>query len=94
MGAAESKIQVNGAGTGAVEGSSKAKLTFPQGAQPLQSTPVYTLRDAFYGKRLVSAFTYDPAQFALDNKQEFLPKAIKVKKKLTLVVARSPSSCI
>ncbi|KAG0006306.1 Protein-associating with the carboxyl-terminal domain of ezrin [Entomortierella chlamydospora] len=75
MGATESKAQGNGAGAG--EGSSKAKLTFAQGTQPLQSTPVYTLRDAFYGKRPVSAFTYDPAHFALDNKQEFLPKAIK-----------------
>ncbi|KAF9347861.1 Protein-associating with the carboxyl-terminal domain of ezrin [Mortierella sp. AD094] len=75
MGATESKAQGNGAGAG--EGSSKAKLTFAQGTQPLQSTPLYTLRDAFYGKRPVSAFTYDPAQFALDNKQEFLPKAIK-----------------
>ncbi|KAF8926144.1 Protein-associating with the carboxyl-terminal domain of ezrin [Dissophora ornata] len=75
MGAAESKAQGNGSGAG--EGFTKAKLTFAQGTQPLQTTPVYTLRDAFFGKRPVSAFTYDPAQFALDNKQEFLPKAIK-----------------
>ncbi|KAG0361513.1 Protein-associating with the carboxyl-terminal domain of ezrin [Podila minutissima] len=73
MGAAESKAQ----GANGSEGSSRDKLTFVQGAAPLLTTPVYTLRPAFFGKRPVSAFTYDPAQFALDNKQEFLPKAIK-----------------
>ncbi|KAG0327018.1 Protein-associating with the carboxyl-terminal domain of ezrin [Podila horticola] len=73
MGVAESKAQ----GANGSEGSSRDKLTFVQGAAPLLTTPVYTLRPAFFGKRPVSAFTYDPAQFALDNKQEFLPKAIK-----------------
>ncbi|KAG0036907.1 Protein-associating with the carboxyl-terminal domain of ezrin [Podila clonocystis] len=73
MGAAESKAQ----GANGSEGSSRDKLTFVQGAAPLLTTLVYTLRPAFFGKRPVSAFTYDPAQFALDNKQEFLPKAIK-----------------
>ena len=77
MGAAESKALANGAAS--AESSSKSKLTFPQGSAVLQTTPVYTLRDAFFGKRPVSAFTYDPAQFVVDNKQEFLPKAIKVK---------------
>ncbi|KAG0306437.1 Protein-associating with the carboxyl-terminal domain of ezrin [Dissophora globulifera] len=54
-------------------------LTKPStiGTQPLQTTPIYTLRDAFYGKRPVSTFTYDPSQFVLDNKHEYLPKAIK-----------------
>ncbi|GJJ73566.1 hypothetical protein EMPS_05924 [Entomortierella parvispora] len=75
MGAAESKALANGAAS--AESSSKSKLTFPQGSTVLQTTPVYTLRDAFFGKRPVSAFTYDPAQFVVDNKQEFLPKAIK-----------------
>ncbi|KAF9152836.1 Protein-associating with the carboxyl-terminal domain of ezrin [Linnemannia schmuckeri] len=75
MGAAESKQGIPG--TAASEGSSKAKLTFPQNTQPLQVTTIYTLRDAYFGKRLVSAFTYDPSQLELDNKQEFLPKAIK-----------------
>ncbi|KAF9934370.1 Protein-associating with the carboxyl-terminal domain of ezrin, partial [Modicella reniformis] len=75
MGAAESRPQGNGAVAG---DGSKAKLAFAPGTQPLLATPVFTLRDAFFGKRPVSAFTYDPAQFALDNKQEFLPKAIKV----------------
>lgn len=75
MGAAESKAGANGS-----EGSSRDKLTFAQGVAPLLTTPVYTLRPAFFGKRPVSAFTYDPAQFALDNKHEFLPKAIKVQK--------------
>ncbi|KAI1307290.1 Protein-associating with the carboxyl-terminal domain of ezrin [Mortierella claussenii] len=79
MGAAESKAQGNGTGASpAGEGvSSKAKLTFAQGTPPLQTTSVYTLRDAYFGNRAVSAFAYDPAQFVLDNKQEFLPKAIK-----------------
>ncbi|KAF9215118.1 Protein-associating with the carboxyl-terminal domain of ezrin [Podila verticillata] len=72
MGAAESKAGANGS-----EGSSRDKLTFVQGAAPLLTTPVYTLRPAFFGKRPVAAFTYDPTQFALDNRQEFLPKAIK-----------------
>jgi hypothetical protein len=76
MGAAESKASANGS-----EGSSRDKLTFVQGAAPLLATPVYTLRPAFFGKRPVAAFTYDPAQFALNNKQEFLPKAIKVQKR-------------
>jgi hypothetical protein len=78
MGAAESKAQGNGAGPGS-EGSSKAKLTFTQGTQPIQTTPVYTLRQGFFGKRHISAFTYDPAQFQVDNEQEFLPKAIKAR---------------
>ncbi|KAF9295005.1 Protein-associating with the carboxyl-terminal domain of ezrin [Linnemannia elongata] len=76
MGAAESKQGISGTAA-ASEGSSKAKLTFPQNTQPLQVTTIYTLRDAYFGKRLVSAFTYDPSQLELDNKQEFLPKAIK-----------------
>ncbi|KAF9579414.1 Protein-associating with the carboxyl-terminal domain of ezrin, partial [Lunasporangiospora selenospora] len=76
MGAAESKSHGSSAVNGS-ERSSKAKLTFMPGADPLLSTPIYTLRDAFYGKRPVSAFTFDPSQFAVDNKQEFLPKAIK-----------------
>ncbi|KAI7816484.1 hypothetical protein BC939DRAFT_42947 [Gamsiella multidivaricata] len=75
MGAAESKIQGSASGVGEV--SSRAKLVFAPGTQSLQATPVYTLREAFYGKRPVSAFTYDPSQFVFDNKQEFLPKAIK-----------------
>ncbi|KAK3828519.1 MAG: hypothetical protein J3Q66DRAFT_322863 [Benniella sp.] len=75
MGAAESRSQ--GSSTGSGEGSSTAKLAFAPGTQPLLVTPVFTLRDAFFGKRPVSAFTYDPAQFVLDNNQEFLPKAIK-----------------
>ncbi|KAF9438152.1 Protein-associating with the carboxyl-terminal domain of ezrin [Entomortierella beljakovae] len=75
MGATESKSQGNGAIAG--EGSSKVKLTFVQGTQPLYRTPLYSLSDALYGKRSVSAFTYDPSQFTLDNNQEFLPKAIK-----------------
>ncbi|KAF9913110.1 Protein-associating with the carboxyl-terminal domain of ezrin [Linnemannia zychae] len=75
MGAAESKQGILGTtGSNVSEGS---KLVFPQNTQPLQATTVYTLRDAYYGKRLVSAFTYDPSQLELDNKQEFLPKAIK-----------------
>ncbi|KAG0202913.1 Protein-associating with the carboxyl-terminal domain of ezrin [Mortierella sp. NVP41] len=74
MGAAESKQGISGT---ASEGSSKAKLTFPQNTQPLQATTIYTLRDAYFGKRLVSAFTYDPSQLELDNKQDFFPKAIK-----------------
>ncbi|KAF8975623.1 Protein-associating with the carboxyl-terminal domain of ezrin [Entomortierella lignicola] len=89
MGATESKVQGNGASAG--EGSSKAKLTFVQGTQPIYSTPVYTLRNAFYGKRPVSAFTFDPAQFALDNKQEFLPKAIKASLNPKLKTIRHPS---
>lgn len=76
MGAAESKAQGNGTAGG--EGFSKAKLSFPSGASVLQSTSVYSLRDAYFGKRPVSAFSYDPAQFELDNRHEFLPKAIKV----------------
>ncbi|KAF9560065.1 Protein-associating with the carboxyl-terminal domain of ezrin [Mortierella alpina] len=75
MGAAESKAQGNGTPGG--EGFSKAKLSFPPGAAVLQSTSVYSLRDAYFGKRLVSAFSYDPAQFELDNRHEFLPKAIR-----------------
>ncbi|KAF9954128.1 Protein-associating with the carboxyl-terminal domain of ezrin [Mortierella alpina] len=75
MGAAESKTQGNGTAGG--EGFSKAKLSFPPGAAVLQSTSVYALRDAYFGKRPVSAFSYDPAQFELDNRHEFLPKAIK-----------------
>ncbi|KAF9923126.1 Protein-associating with the carboxyl-terminal domain of ezrin [Linnemannia zychae] len=74
MGAAESKQGISGS---APEGSSKAKLTFPQNSQPLQTTTIYALRDAYLGKRLVSVFSYDPSQLELDNKQEFLPKAIK-----------------
>ncbi|KAF9135093.1 Protein-associating with the carboxyl-terminal domain of ezrin [Mortierella sp. 14UC] len=78
MGAAESKQGIPGTtGSTVSEGSSKAKLVFPQNTQPLQATTVYTLRDAYYGKRIVSVFTYDPSQLELDNKQEFLPKAIK-----------------
>ncbi|KAG0312026.1 Protein-associating with the carboxyl-terminal domain of ezrin [Linnemannia gamsii] len=76
MGAAESKQGIPGTAP-ASEGSSKAKLTFSQNTQPLQETTIYTLRDAYFGKRPVSAFTYDPSQLELDNKQEFLPKAIK-----------------
>ncbi|KAG0264315.1 Protein-associating with the carboxyl-terminal domain of ezrin [Mortierella polycephala] len=75
MGAAESKVHGNGAVGGEV--SSKAKLAFVPGVDAVQSTPVYTLRDAFLGKRPVSVFLYDPAQFELDNHHEFLPKAIK-----------------
>ncbi|KAG9320097.1 hypothetical protein KVV02_008318 [Mortierella alpina] len=75
MGAAESKAQGNSSAGG--EGFSKAKLSFPPGATVLQSTSVYALRDAYFGKRPVSAFSYDPAQFELDNKREFLPKAIR-----------------
>ncbi|KAF9964206.1 Protein-associating with the carboxyl-terminal domain of ezrin [Mortierella alpina] len=75
MGAAESKAQGNGTAGG--EGFSKAKLSFPPGATVLQSTSVYALRDAYFGKRPVSAFSYDPAQFELDNRHEFLPKAIR-----------------
>ncbi|KAG0207738.1 Protein-associating with the carboxyl-terminal domain of ezrin [Mortierella sp. GBA30] len=75
MGATESKAQGNGSAGG--DGSSKAKLTFPPGGNALQSTTLYTLRDAFFGKKAVSTFSYDPAQFELDNKHEFLPKAIK-----------------
>lgn len=78
MGAAESKQGTSGTAA-ASEGSSKSKLTFPLNTQPLQVTTIYTLRDAYFGKRLVSAFTYDPSQLELDNKQEFLPKAIKVR---------------
>ncbi|KAG0345711.1 Protein-associating with the carboxyl-terminal domain of ezrin [Podila humilis] len=73
MGAAESKGVDNGTG---IERSSRDKLTFVQGATPLLTTSVYTLRQAFFGKKPVSAFTYDPAHFAVD-KHEFLPKAIK-----------------
>ncbi|KAG0232424.1 Protein-associating with the carboxyl-terminal domain of ezrin [Mortierella sp. GBA43] len=76
MGAAESRPQGSGAAAG--EGSSsKAKLVFAPGSPPLVTTPVYTLRDAFLGKRPVSVFTFDPDQFALGNKKEFLPKAIR-----------------
>ncbi|KAF9194875.1 Protein-associating with the carboxyl-terminal domain of ezrin [Haplosporangium sp. Z 767] len=75
MGAAESKVHGNSAVGGEV--SSKAKLAFVPGVDAVQSTPVYTLRDAFLGKRPVSVFLYDPAQFELDNSHEFLPKAIK-----------------
>lgn len=92
MGAGESKSQGSSAGAG--EGSSKAKLAFVPGTQPLLTTPVFTLRDAFFGKRPVSAFTYDPTQFVLDNKQEFLPKAIKVSQdqlEYTETVRLSPS---
>ncbi|KAG0380259.1 Protein-associating with the carboxyl-terminal domain of ezrin [Mortierella sp. AD032] len=77
MGAAESKQGISGTTTAVSEGSSKARLVFPQNTPPLQTTTVYTLKDAYYGKRLVSAFTYDPSQLELDNRQEFLPKAIK-----------------
>jgi hypothetical protein len=76
MGAAESKTQ--GSGTAGGEGFSKAKLSFSPGATVLQSTSVYALRDAYFGKRPVSAFSYDPAQFELDDRHEFLPKAIRV----------------
>ncbi|KAG0234442.1 Protein-associating with the carboxyl-terminal domain of ezrin [Actinomortierella wolfii] len=83
MGASESKHTGDGAPP-----SSRSKLTFVPGAPPLCTTPIYTLRDAFYGKRPVSAFTYDPSQLNLGShvKSEILPKAIK-----KLMTIRHPS---
>ncbi|KAG0268160.1 Protein-associating with the carboxyl-terminal domain of ezrin [Actinomortierella ambigua] len=83
MGASESKLGAEGASP-----SSKSKLTFVPGAPPLCKTPICALRDAFYGKRPVSAFTYDPAQLNLGSraKNDLLPKAIK-----KLMTIRHPS---